>query len=69
MRLLGLVRMLGPTNDFQLLEYLSSERVPRQHAFDGTLQYQLWRTLQEMLEGLGLKITDIAGMPIINLIL
>ncbi len=69
MRLLGLVRVLRPANDLQLPEHLSSERVPRQHAFDRTLQDPFRRPRQEMFQRLGFEIADIARMPMVNLIL
>ena len=55
--LLGLVRMFGPTIDFQFAEDLSTEAVLREHAFHGMLNDALGILPKNVLEFLPRRTT------------
>src|SRR5690606_41991408 len=63
----GLMRMLGPGVDLQLLDHLAAETVLREHAAHGALDDRLGATPAETLEGLGLDAAGEAGMAVVDL--
>jgi len=52
----------------ELLQHLPTQRVVRQHAFDGKHQRLLRGALEQLLERLGFQVSNVARMPVIELV-
>lgn len=63
------MRMLRPTYDLELAEHLPSQRVARQHALDGLRDHPLRRLIQQLLQGFGFQVTDVARVAMVKLVL
>src|SRR5690606_36116166 len=69
LRLLGGVRELGTLVDLELAVHRAAQRVLGEHALDGDLDDALGVALQRLLQGFGLEVADVAGEPVVHLVL